>query len=240
MNKFRVLDQETEGLHMIEHVLLRPLEPVSFRFSFLDNEGEVFLEGVFSGDLKQQKSLGEDLTAYGLSIENYSIVEDDNSKTYQVFLYNLDHEPLAKLTREFNSKPGAKKSIEMSIDYFKKIESKEVELETVLEINKAGGTGQGFPSDFQLSDTLSFILPDWPSRFQKGDFVKYLKSLISENIMAHHAVNVYFLNLVEISRFEELYYQWLFLKNQDNSNFKSIDILSLQIIQMLNGLEKVS
>jgi hypothetical protein len=115
-----------------------------------------------------------------------------------------------------------------------------VELETVLEINKAGGTGQGFPADFQLSDTLSFILPDWPSRFQKGDFVKYFKSLISENIMAHHAVNVYFLNLAEISRFEELYYQWLFLKNQDNSNLKSIDILSLQIIQMLNGLEKVS
>jgi hypothetical protein len=240
MNKFGVLDQETEGLHMIEHVLLRPLEPVSFRFSFLDNEGEVFLEGIFSGELKQQKSLGEDLTAYGLSIENYSIVDDDNSKTYQVFIYNLDHEPLAKLTREFNSKPGAKKSIEMAIDYFKKIESKEVELETVLEINNAGGTGQGFPSDFQFSDTLSFILPDWPSRFQKGDFVKYLKSLISENIMAHHAVNVYFFNLVEISRFEELYYQWLFLKNQDNSNLKSIDILSLQIIQMLNGLGKVS
>jgi hypothetical protein len=240
MNKFGVLDQETEGLHMIEHVLLRPLEPVSFRFSFLDNEGEVFLEGIFSGELRQQKSLGEDLTDYGLSLENYSIVEDENSKTYQVFIYNLDHEPLAKLTREFNSKPGAKKSIELAIDYFKKIESKEVELETVLEINNAGGTGQGFPSDFQFSDTLSFILPDWPSRFQKGDFVKYLKILISENIMAHHAVNVYFLNLIEISRFEELYYQWLFLKNQDNSNLKSIDILSLQIIQMLNGLEKVS
>ena len=239
-NKFGVLDQESEGFHMIEHVLLRPLEPVSFLFSFLDLEGAIFLEGIFSGELKQQKSLGEDLIAYGIEIGNYSIVEEESSNTYRIFLYSLEHEPIAKLTKEFNSKLVAKESIEISIEYFKKIASKEVDLETVLEINHAGGTGQGFPSEFQFSDTLSFLFPDWPSRFQKADFVKYVKNLISENIMAHHAVNLYFLNLEEFSRFEELYHQWLFLKNQDNSDLKKIDIFSLQIIQILNGLEKES
>jgi len=245
MNRFRVLDQETEGFHMIEHILLRPLEQVSFIFSFLDNDGEVFLEGILSGEINsgeinKQKSLSEDLIVYGLAVDNYSIIEDDTSKTYQVFLYNSNNMRVAKLTKEYSSKPLAKESINMSIDYFKRIESKEVELETVLEVNNAGGTGQGFPSDFQFSDTLSFVLPDWPSRFQKSDFVKYFKNLISENILAHHAVNIYFLNLIEISRFEKLYHEWLSLKSEDNSDLKSIDILSLQIIQMLNGLEKVS
>lgn len=240
MDKFGALDQESEGFHVIEHVLLRPLEPVSFLFSFLDPEGAIFLEGIFSGDFKQQKSLGEDLVTYGVEIGNYSIQEHEGLNTYSIFLYNLEHEPIAKLTKEFYSKSAAKKSIETSMEYFKKILAKEIELETVLDINHAGGTGQGFPSEFQFSDTLSFLFPDWPSRFQKADFVKYIKNLISENIMAHHAVNIYFINLEYFSRFEELYHQWLFLKNQDNLDLKKIDILSLQIIQILNGVEKVS
>ena len=240
MLKFGALDQESEGFHMIEHILLRPLEPVSYLFAFLDSDGENFIEGLFTGELNQQKSLGEDLVGYGIVLENYSISEIEGTGMFEVFIYNIEHEPLAKIKKEFSSKPGAKKSIDAAIELFQKIASKEFDLETVLEINHAGGTGQGFPADFQYSDTLSFIFPDWPSRFQKADFVKFTKNLISENMMAHHAVNLYFLNLEQIARFEELYYQWLFLKNQDNSDLKKTDILSLQLIQMLNGLEKIA
>jgi hypothetical protein len=240
LQKFGSLDQESEGFHMIEHILLRPLESVSYLFSFLDNEGEIFIEGLFPGELNQQKSLGEDLVGYGIDFENYSISEIEETGLFEVFIYNLEHEPLAKITKEFSSKPGAKKSIEAAIDLFQKISKQEFDLETVLEVNHSGGTGQGFSTNFQFSDTLSFIFPDWPSRFQKADFVKFIKNLISENMMAHHAVNLYFLNLEQISRFESLYYQWLSLKNQDNSDLKKTDILSLQLIQMLNGLEKMS
>lgn len=238
VHKFRSLDQESEGFHMIEHVLLRPLEPVSFLFSFLDAEGESFIEGLFAGELNEQKSLGEDLVGYGLALENYSVTEIDGSGMYEVLVYNMEHEPLAKIKKEFSSKPGAKKSIDTAIDLFQKIADQKIDLETVLEINHSGGTGQGFPSDFQFSDTLSFVFPDWPTRFQKADFVRFIKNLISENMMAHHAVNIYFCDLEQISRFEELLYQWLFLKNQDNSELKKIDIQSLQLIQMLSGLEK--
>ncbi|KAI9550099.1 hypothetical protein GHT06_004993 [Daphnia sinensis] len=200
MQKFGTLDQESEGFHMIEHILLRPLESVSYLFSFLDSEGEIFIEGLFPGDLNQQKSLGEDLVGYGIDFENYSISEIEGTGLYEVFIYNLEHEPLAKITKEFSSKPGAKKSIEAAIELFQKISKQEFELETVLEVNHSGGTGQGFPANFQFSDTLSFVFPDWPSRFQKADFVKFIKNLISENMMAHHAVNLYFLNLEQISR----------------------------------------
>jgi hypothetical protein len=240
MTQFGELDQESEGFHMIEHVLLRPLEPVSFLFSFLDIEGEIFVEGVYPGELKDQKSLGEDLIAYGIDRDNYSVVETENAQTYSVMIYNPEHEPVAKLIKEFSSKPGAKQGIENALEYFGKLASKEIEVDSVLELNHAGGTGQGFPSDFQFSATLSFVFPDWPSRFQKADFVKFIKNLIAENSMAHHAVNLYFLNLVELAHFEELYYQWLFLKNQENSDLKKIDLLSLQIIQLLSGVAKVS
>jgi len=237
---FGELDSQSEGFHMIEHVLLRPLEPVSFLFSFLDIEGEIFIEGIYSGDLKDQKSLGENLITYGIDRDNYSIVEVENAQTYSVMIYNLEHEPIAKLIKEFSSKPGAKQGIDLALEFFKKLSSKEVEIDSVLEINHAGGTGQGFPSDFQFSATLSFVFPDWPSRFQKADFVKFIKNLIVENSMAHHAINLYFLNLVQLARFEELYHQWLFQKNQEIPDLKRTDMLSLQIIQLLSDVDKVS
>jgi len=239
MAQFGALDQESEGFHMIEHVLLRPLEPVSFLFSFLDFDGEIFIEGIYPGELKVQKTLGEDLIYYGIENDNYSIVEVENAQTYNVVIYNPEHEPVARLVKEFSSKPGAKQGIAEAVEFFKKLASKELELDSVLEVNHAGGTGQGFPSDFQFSSALSFLFPDWPSRFQKADFVKFIKNLISENSMAHHAVNLYFLNLGELARFEELYHQWLFHKNQENSDLKKTDVLSLQIIQLLNGLDKM-
>lgn len=238
--QFGTLDQESEGFHMIEHVLLRPLEPVSFLFSFLDIEGDIFIEGLYPGELKDQKSQGEDLILYGIDSANYSIVEKENDLSYSVVIYNPEHEPVAKLLKEFSSKPGAKAGLDLALEYFRKLASKEVELDSVLEINHAGGAGQGFPFDFQFSATLSFLFPDWPNRFQKADFVNFIKNLIAENSMAHHAINLYFLNLGELARFEDLYHQWLFHKNEDKSDLKKIDMLSLQIIQLLSGLEKIS
>jgi len=58
--------------------------------------------------------------------------------------------------------------------------------------------------------------------------------------MAHHAINLYFLNLVQLARFEELYHQWLFQKNQEIPDLKRTDMLSLQIIQLLSDVDKVS
>lgn len=99
--------------------------------------------------------------------------------------------------------------------------------------------GNSFPVDFQFSDTLSFIFPEWPVRFQKSDFVHYLHDLISENILAHQSAKVYFVNVVDLYNFESLYYEWLFLKNQDQLDLKKIDVLSLQLIQLLRGFKEV-
>ncbi len=240
MNQFATLDQESEGFHMIEHLLLRPLEPVSFLFCFRDLEGEIIIEGMYPGEMKDQKSLGEDLVFYGVEVANYTITELENEPVYQVLIYNPEHEPIAKLVGEFNSKVGAKQVIDSTLTYFEKLRDKEIDLDSVLDINHSGGTGYGFPADFQYSDTLTFLFPDWPNRFQKADFVNFIRNQIAENSMAHHAVNLYFLNLTELAYFEDVYHQWLQQKNEDNSDLKKVDLLSLQLIQFLGGLESAS
>lgn len=239
LTKIATLDQQSEGFHLIENLLLRPLESVSYLFSFLDADGEEFIEGLFPSDMETQRSLGEDIFAFGLQVDNYSIVEDENTFTYSVLIYNFGHEPVAKLKNTFSSKPGAKKAIDQALRFFQEFRAKSLAPETVMEVNLVGGSGHGFPVDFQFSNTLSFLFPEWPVRFQKTDFVNYLKNLISENIMAHQSATIYFINAEEMYRFESLYSEWLFLKNQDQQEYKKIDVLSLQLIQLLRSFPSV-
>jgi hypothetical protein len=237
--KISELDEQSEGFHLIENILLRPLESVSYLFSFLNADGETFIEGLFPGDMETQRSIGEDLFGFGLQVENYSIVEEENTLSYSVLIYNFGHEPVAKIKNKFSSKPGAKKAIDLAIRFFEEVRSKSVAPDTYMEVNLVGGSGHGFPVDFQFSDTLTFVFPEWPLRFQKSDLINYLQKLIAENIMAHQSAKVYFVNPLDLFRFEELYYEWLFAKNQDQLDFKKIDSLSLQLIQLLRSFQSV-
>ena len=237
--KISELDLQSEGFHMVENILLRPLESVSYLFSFVDTDGEEFIEGLYASDMESQRSLGEDILGFGLQIDNYSIVEDESSLTYSILIYNFSHEPVARLRNNYSSKPGAKKAIDQAIQFFQDIRNRSIVPETVMGVNVVGGVGNSFPVDFQFSDTLSFIFPEWPVRFQKSDFVNYLHDLISENILAHQSAKVYFVNVVDLYNFESLYYEWLFLKNQDQLDLKKIDVLSLQLIQLLRSFKEV-
>jgi hypothetical protein len=77
--KISELDVQSEGLHMVENILLRPLESVTYLFSFVDAEGEEFIEGLYPSDMESQRSMGEDMLGFGLQVDNYSIV---NINTY--------------------------------------------------------------------------------------------------------------------------------------------------------------
>jgi hypothetical protein len=218
---------------------LRPLESVTYLFSFVDADGEEFIEGLYPSDMESQRSMGEDMLGFGLQVDNYSIVEDDATLTFSVLIYNFSHEPVARLKNNYSSKPGAKKAIDQAIQFFQDFRNRSLAPETIMGVNVVGGVGNSFPVDFQFSDTLSFVFPEWPVRFQKSDFVNYLHDLISENILAHQSAKVYFVNVVDLYNFESLYYEWLFLKNQDQLDLKKIDVLSLQLIQLLRSFKEV-
>jgi hypothetical protein len=237
--KISELDLQSEGFHMIENILLRPLESVTYLFSFVDADGEEFIEGLYPSDMESQRSMGEDMLGFGLQVDNYSIVEDDSTLTFSVLIYNFSHEPVARFKNNYSSKPGAKKAIDQAIQFFQEFRNRSLAPETVMGVNVVGGVGNSFPVDFQFSNTLSFIFPEWPVRFQKSDFVNYLHDLISENILAHQSAKVYFVNVVDLYNFESLYYEWLFLKNQDQLDLKKIDVLSLQLIQLLRSFKEV-
>ena len=66
------------------------------------------------------------------------------------------------------------------------------------------GNSHEFPTDFEYSNKISFIFSDWPLRFQNTEFRAYLKSIIKEHIPAHFNYDLFYLNVNQMSLFEEL------------------------------------
>ena len=98
-------------------------------------------------------------------------------------------------------------------------------------INK--GNSHEFPSNFQYSNQLSFIVPDWPQRFQNSEFKTYFKKIIEEHIPAQFKYNINFLDINQVGIFEDVYFNWLDAKKGDDIN--KTDQYSLQLIQILRG-----
>lgn len=237
-NRIFELNRNCEGLHMIEHILLRPLEPIFFTFNILDKSGKIFLTGYFPGSLSEQNIISDEIPLLGSRSENFSVISEDNNITFRVLLYDSSMQPVAKLAQVFNSRPGAQAALENAVIYLKRINNRELLLNQVLEITSTDLNMKDLSEEFNYSNEISFILPSWPTRFQNHDFITLLKSIVAENIPAHFNANIYLLDPEQLSNFEEVFGNWLQLKAQESTNLRDIDNLSLQLTQILLKLKK--
>lgn len=244
MNRLRMkvneIDRECEGFHMLEHILLRPLEPIFFTFNILDARGAIFMTGYFPGTLEQQNVIADEIPLLGSHPENFSILSEDENMTFRVVLYDSNQQPVASLKKTFNSRVVAEKSLSEAAAYLSRILAREVELTQVLEITNTRNIRVEIPEEFVFSNAVSFILPSWPSRFQNEEFITLFRGLVSENIPAHFTAEVYLLDPEKLSAFEDLFGKWLQMKTKDMDDYSELDMLSVQIIQMLTRLRKIN
>jgi hypothetical protein len=231
------VNRESEGFHMIEHILLRPLEPVLFIFNILDQRGEMFISGYFPGSIESQTLVAEELPLLGMRIENFSLVSDDGDKTFRVVLYDSASSPAARLSKTYNSRTEAEQAMQQASEYLIRIHNREVRLGQVLEITAAENRRVEIPDDFDFSNTLSFVLPAWPARFQNADFIHLFKRLVKEHMPAHFDADIYLLDPGRLSEFEDVYGKWLAMKSAEKQDLKELDMLSLQLIQTISRLK---
>jgi ribosomal protein L20A (L18A) len=218
---------------LIEHILLRPEEIVQYRFNIFGNDGEIYLTSYYDGEQEAQKLLLEDVLYLGMDKDNYGIVVSDDRTQYKVVLYSSEHQQVALIEKIYYSRIGAEKEIERISEYIRKIQIGEINREEVMELIQSGGLGHQFPAQFGFSNEYSLILPDWPARFQNDDFRKLLVNILEENNPLHLKINLIFLDFQQMMRFEEAFQNWKQEKVNGERSPRSMDLLSLQLIQML-------
>ena len=79
-------------------------------------------------------------------------------------------------------------------------------------------------------------MPSWPNRFQNDEFKSYVKSILNQFSPAHAQCDIYYLDIVEMAKFEEVYMNWIQLLNE--GDYYQKDRQSLQLIQLINSYNK--
>ena len=129
----------------------------------------------------------------------------------------------------------AKKSIEEIISLFKSEELENIATHytsTEMEI-KDGNIRTDDPYSFKLS----CVLPNWSSKFQNDRVRKLMEYVIKINTPAHLIVNFYWLDTEQMGDFEDIHQKWLAEKTKQDSNFATLDELSLALLAKIEHLQ---
>lgn len=231
--RFRSFNNECEGMFIVEHVLLRPLVSTNYTTIILDDKGEEFLKSYSSGPFEEQREVRDDLYVLGVNPENYSAQKTKGKKSYKVVLYDILNKPVFQSIKEYKTKEDAIGEVQNIIGFFKERKNQKADLKDLSSINIDVGNSHEFPIDFQYSNSLSFILPNWPFRFQNNEFLDYFKEQLDQFIPAHINYKIYLLDVDQLISFEETYMKWL--KSKVESNNDDSDIMSMQLIQLLQS-----
>lgn len=231
--RFVALNESCEGFHLLEHILLRPLEAVNYALHFFDQKGDLYIKGNNASQIVKLKNLAEDFPFIGIKKENYGIIEIEQQSKYQVVLYNDKNEIIGKIQKEFYATYVAEKEMDMAIQYFQEILDRKQDLESAYEIIQLSSPATMFPVAFDFSNSVSLIFPKWPARFQNEDFKSLIMDTLDNLIPAHFNFKSYFLDVEEMSIFESVYQKWLDEKQHKHPDLNQLDNLSLQLVQLI-------
>lgn len=203
------LNKYSEGMHIVEHILLRPQAKDQHGFVLIDDQDAIILESYEFGEINQQRSYSDELISVGIYPENYSVRQDENNN-YIIALANNYDVFIAKHPDLFKTKTDANDKIMDIIDYIRSFKKSDVPIYDHIKFTtkQRKGNTKHSEKDF-YSLTLSVILPTWPSRFQNEDFRDLLRNIIILNAPVYVHIDFQWLNSNEMADFERVYFDWL-------------------------------
>lgn len=121
--RLKQINNESEGFHLIEHILLRPRETTKVHFSLL-KDGEVYFQSINQSTFERQHALAKDTALLAAYKNNYKIIDLKNNE-FGVVIKDLAGVALAESKEHFISKTGADDFIKEMAAYFDKIKNEE-------------------------------------------------------------------------------------------------------------------
>ncbi len=230
INKFNSLNKSSENMFEIESILLRPIQNRKYEMLIYDVNREILLRSYSNSSIEELEDMRIDVAIMALESKNYNIIKRNNSELYDVVIYNLSNRPIFKSEKSFSSEITANEFIKKVMNYFKGIIDKN-KISNTSEIVSKDDIFNQFPEEFEYSNYMYFVFPDWPIRFQDEEIKNTIREVIEEFIPVHIRYTLLFLSLHEMVNFEKLYFNWRNAKANNLIDF--IDEHSLKLIQIL-------
>lgn len=204
----RRLNVDSEGMHVIEHVTLRPRQhQITCEVKLLNLSGKAILFSHLPFDDEQEAALlGRDMLVSGCSPENYSVMYDAARRIY-VFQLTSEGEIIAESVAHFTSEADAYKGISNCVhDCIQAAAMPDAEGRCIVHEFRTR-FGKLPPLAF-FAFQISVLLPGWTSRFGNRNFRSMMSMLLRNNAPAHTAINEYWLGAVRMNEIENVFIEW--------------------------------
>lgn len=234
------LNEASEGFHIIEHTLLRPLSMISYGLTLLDENNQPILVQYKNQPLANQELIAENIDKIGRKRENY-LIEEKDGKFEIILVETIINENGEETTRNIaryheliDSEINAKVKIVEIIDFLDKNYAEGTDIFTMFQFPVVEQR-KYFLEDNFYSFRLSIVLPKWCNRFNNKDFQKLLYQTFMKNIPAHIKVDYHWLDYESLMIFETVYEIWKKEKEKEIPNIERLDTASYIVSHLLKS-----
>jgi len=228
------INRHTEGIHLVEHVLLRPQAQDRHGIRLINDQDRILLESYELSSFEEQRNLRNQFDLIASKKANYDIREEpDNSYT---ILLKDSNEIIARCPENFYTNEGAEEKIDDILDYVNSFKSGAIPLQNNISYFLGEKREADVNNDFYTLGK-SVILPSWPSRFQNEDFRSLLCNVFCINAPVHVDIQFYWLEISEMREFEQRYFDWLEDRNALHPTQPDLDDKALSIAEYLQNLQ---
>lgn len=208
-NFLKKMNDKSEGIHLIEHLLLAP--PVlgsHFGFSFtleLSKAQTIEFRQTQLRDNHNRNLFVDALLSQKEQEWKFKMVGEQND--FGIEIYGTEENSLAISIDRFTTLEKVKEQITILEDLGKKrarFKIEKLKYYAYYDKEETQKVDEAF-----FSFRMSFILPSWPIRFQQKSFQKQFANILYEHAPIHIQYRTHWLGLKKLTAFENTYFKWL-------------------------------
>jgi len=237
IKKLRKVSRDSEGVYLLEHMLLAPAVGASqFGFSFeleIENNDCLIFEQRTLLTYKERNLLVQEILGHLVEEELPSFSYHRDGLDFKIDLLKNDREIVASAISDVRTEQEVKEKVEL-------LNKSLCGLWLGAKISNTQYLA--YYNELSINETffsfqMSFVLPSWPVRMQRGKFKAQFLRLMQENAPAHIAFYTYWMDYSEMVIFEDLYHRWMSLTPSDKPSQERQD-LSYQLITLLQEFHR--
>jgi hypothetical protein len=227
IKRVRELNAASEGFHLVEHVLLRPVGEVMYTW-YLVREGRIFLETPVMENVAFDDEFKALLKSRATDSDNY-LTTGTPDEGFTLVLTGEDGSVIA-YKEGYIDETSAERERDRIILLIPQIDDPDSGL--IVRKEQHIPKGALLADDF-FSMQLSVVLPAWPVRFRNDKFRALFEQVVKLNVAAHTHVVCYWVDLAEMADFEKIFLEWRTEKAKMQPKQPWLDELSWCLVILL-------
>lgn len=206
IESLKKLSVESEGFHLVEHLLMRPkLDQHNFGFSYYESEDSILFKNDEWTTFEERENR---LTKLKTAVLNLGKKTPGNDFDFKVKFTGDHHFSIVNTAVFSKRKQDLDPNLKKIIAEIHKMQENKIFRYPRIELNtKLSGREIVNENFYSLKATI--VLPAWPARFQDKEFKMFTEDLIKAIAPGYLTLNFKWLGISRMQKFETLYFDWL-------------------------------